>query len=84
MKIFVKVAPRHYERLRSQITSDSPAHEAIERATRIEHSVDGVLFEGYSIPCDENQARIILEAAKQCCPEVTADIEQAIKLGRST
>jgi hypothetical protein len=83
MEIFIKVAPRYYERLRSQIASDSPAHEALNRATRIDHSVDGVLFVGYTIPCDENQARIILETAKQCCPEITHDIEQAIRLGQS-
>jgi hypothetical protein len=32
--------------------------------------------------CDENQARMILEVAKQCCPEIIRNIEQAIKLAR--
>jgi hypothetical protein len=82
MEIFIKVAPRHYEQLRSQIPSESPAHEAIDRATRIDYSLEGVLFEGYNIPCNEEQAQIILETARQCCPEITSDIEHAIRLAR--
>jgi len=80
MDIFVKVARRDYERLRSQIPSDSPAREAIDKATPIDHSIEGVQFEGYNIPCDENQARILIEIAKQYCPEIIRDIERAIRL----
>ena len=70
MKIIIKAAPRDYRRLRSYIPADSPAYEAMEKATRLDYSLDGVLFAGYSIPRDEEQARIILEIAKRCCPEV--------------
>jgi hypothetical protein len=83
MNKFIKVAPRHYERLRSQIPTESPAREAIDKATRIDHAVEGVLFEGYNIPCDEDQARILLETAKQYCPDIVRDIEEALKLSRS-
>jgi hypothetical protein len=83
MNIFIKVAPRHYERLRSQIPTESSAHEAINKATRIDHAVEGVLFEGYNIACDEDQARILLETAKQCCPEIVSHIEEALRLVRS-
>jgi hypothetical protein len=82
MNIFIKVSPRHYEQLRRQIHPGSSAHEAIDRATRIDHSLDGVLFEGYNIPCNEEEARIILETAKQSCPEIVPSIEQAIRLAR--
>jgi hypothetical protein len=82
MDIFIKVAPRHYGRLRSHIPSQSPLREAIDKATPIDHAVEGVLFEGYNIPCDEDQARIILETAKQCCPEIVRNIEEAIRLAR--
>jgi hypothetical protein len=83
MEVFIKVAPRHYEQLRSQIHIESPAHEAIDRATRIDYSLEGVLFEGYNIPCNEEQAQIMLETARQCCPEIASDIEYAIRLARS-
>jgi hypothetical protein len=83
MDIFIKVAPRQFERLRNQISTDAPAHEAINKATRIDHAVEGVLFEGYSIPYDEEQARIVLETAKQHCPEIVRDIEQALRQPRS-
>ncbi|MBI4522398.1 MAG: hypothetical protein HY695_01155 [Deltaproteobacteria bacterium] len=69
--------------MRSRIPRDSPAHEAFEKATRVDHSIEGVLFEGYSLPCDENQARIILEIAGRCCPEIIPDIEKAIKLAQA-
>jgi hypothetical protein len=83
MDIFIKVAPRQFERLRSQIPTESPAHEAINKATRIDHAVEGVLFEGYSIPCDEDQAHLLLETAKQYYPEIVPNIEEALRLFRN-
>jgi hypothetical protein len=83
MDVFIKVAPRQYERLRNQISPDSRAHAAIDNATRIDHAIEGVRFEGYNIPCDEDQARIILEVAKQYCPEAIPAIEEAMSLARS-
>ena len=83
MEVFVKLGPQAYHRLRQHISVESPAHEAIERASRIDHSLEGVLFSGYSIPCNEQQARLLLEVAKQFCPEIVLDIEKAIKLAES-
>ncbi len=83
MEIFIKLAPRAYKQLRSHISTESVAHEAIEKASRIDHSLEGVVFAGYSIPCNEEQARIILEIAEQYCPEIVSDIEKAITLARS-
>jgi hypothetical protein len=82
MEVFIKVAPRHYQQLRSQIPSESRAREAIDRATRIDHSLEGLIFEGYSIPCDEEQAEIVLATAKQYCPEIVSEIEHAIAHAR--
>jgi hypothetical protein len=82
MEIFIKIPPRAYNRLRSHVPADSSAHEAIEKASRIDHSVEGVLFAGYSIPCNEEQAQIILEIAKQYCAEIVPDIEKTITLAR--
>jgi hypothetical protein len=78
MQIFIKLATGDYTRLRSHIPLHSAAHEAIEKATRIEHSLDGLLFAGYSIPCDAEQARTILETARRSCPDMISKIEQAI------
>jgi hypothetical protein len=83
MEIFIKIAPRAYDRLRSHVPIESAAHEAIENASRIDHSIEGVLFAGYSIACSEEQARVILEIARQCCPEIVPDVEQAMTLARS-
>lgn len=83
MEIFLKIPPRAYIRLRSYIPTDSPAHEAIEKASRIDHAVEGVVFAGYSIPCNEQQLRIIFEVAKKCCPEIIPDVEKALTRARS-
>ena len=50
--------------------ANSPAREAINKASRIEHALEGIQFEGYTITCNENEAEIILGIAKQCCPDV--------------
>jgi hypothetical protein len=81
MEVCIRIPPRYYERLWSRIPEDSRAREAIEKATCIHQASDGVLSEGYSIPCDENQARILLAAAVEYCPEVVPDIEKALARG---
>ncbi len=79
MEVFIKIAQRYYERLQKEIPPGSAAHEAFAKATPIEYSLDGVEFEGANIPCDESQAKIILDTARRCCPEIVRDVEQAIK-----
>jgi hypothetical protein len=78
----IKIALWVYKRLRSDIPTESAAREVIEHASRIDHSIEGVLFAGYAIRCNEEQARVILETAKQCCPEVVRNIEEAITLAQ--
>jgi hypothetical protein len=82
MEIYIKFAPRDYERLRNLIPAASPAREAIDNATRVDHALEGVLFEGYTVPCNGDQARAIREIAEQNCPELIPTIEQAIDLAR--
>jgi hypothetical protein len=82
MEIFIKLAPRDYSRLRSHVPIESAAYEAVEKASRIDHYLEGVSFRGYTIRCDERQARIILEIAKQCCPEIVPDIDRAMMLAQ--
>ena len=82
MEIFIKLAPKHYEQLRSRIPATSPARQFLSKATRIDYSIEGVLFEGYSVPCDEQQTSVLLEVTKQCCPEIFPYVEQAIGIAR--
>lgn len=83
MEILIKLAPRDYKQLRSHVPIESAAYEAIENASRIDHSLEGVSFRGYTIRCDERQARIILEIAKQCCPDIVPDIDHAMTHAQS-
>ena len=67
MQINIKIASREYHRLREQVPADSVAREALDKATRIDHSLEGVLFAGYVIPCNVEQACVIREIAAHRC-----------------
>jgi hypothetical protein len=84
MEIHIKMTPAQYQRLRNAYPIDSPVRDIIDNARRVDHAIEGVLFAGYTIVCDEEQAGIFLDTARQCCPEVLPSIEQAIKLARSS
>ena len=82
MEIAIKLATRDFERLRAGATANSPVLKTIEKAVPIDHAVEGVLFRGYEIPCNEVQAQGIIELAKRCCPEIIPDIEKALRAAR--
>lgn len=82
MDLFIELAPKHYEQLRSRIPGPSAAHRFLSRATRIDYSIEGIVFEGYSFPCKVDQTGILLEACERYCPENLPDIQQAIRLAR--
>jgi hypothetical protein len=82
MQIIIKIASRPYQQLRDAIPADSIAREAIEKASRIDHSLEGVLFAGYTITCNHDQAQIIRQLATRCCPEIIPTVEQALTLAR--
>ena len=48
MEISIKVNSQDYQRLRGQMPANSPAREAIDKASRIEHALEGIQFEGYA------------------------------------
>ena len=48
MEISIKVNSQDYQRLRRQMPANSPAREAINKASRIEHALEGIQFEGYA------------------------------------
>jgi hypothetical protein len=82
VEISIKLSPADFETIRDGTPHGSIAHQAIDRATRIEHALGGVLFEGYDVLCDEAQARAILDAARRCCPHAVHEIEKAIAFAR--
>ena len=82
MEVHIKLAPAQYERLRNSYPVDSPVRDLIDNARRLDHAIEGVLFAGYTIVCNEEQAWIFVETARQCCPDVIPQIEQAIKLAQ--
>ena len=83
MEILIKLGSGEYDQLRTHIPEGSSAREAVERATRIDYSVGGVLFEGYTILCDEDAARGLQQTAAHYCPEIIPKIQEAVRLARS-
>ena len=83
MEISIKIGSREFDELRTHVPDGSSAREAVERATRIDYSVGGVLFEGYTILCDEDGARGLQETAAHYCPEIVPKIQEAVRLARS-
>ena len=83
MEILIKLGSGEYHQLRSHIPDGSSAREAVERATRIDYSVGGVLFEGYTVLCDEDAARGLQEIAAHHCPEIVRKIQEAVRLAKS-
>ena len=83
MEILIKLGSGEYDQLRTHIPEGSSAREAVERATRIDYSVGGVLFEGYTILCDEDAARGLQQTAAHYCPEIVSKIQEAVRLARS-
>jgi hypothetical protein len=83
VEISIKVGSREYDELRTHVPDGSSAHEAIERATKIDYSVGGVLFEGYTIVCDEDAVRGLQETATHYCPEIVPKIQQEVLRARS-
>ena len=83
MEILIKLGSGEYDQLRTHIPEGSSAREAVERATRIDYSVGGVLFEGYTILCDEDVARGLQQTAAHYCPEIVPKIQEAVRLARS-
>jgi hypothetical protein len=83
VEILIKLGSGEYDQLRTHIPEGSSAREAVERATRIDYSVGGVLFEGYTILCDEDAARGLQQTAAHYCPEIVPKIQEAVRLARS-
>jgi hypothetical protein len=83
MEVHIKMTPAQYKRLCNSYPIDSPVRDLIDNARRLDHAIEGVLFAGYTIVCNQDQARIFLETARKCCPEVIPQIEQAIKLAQA-
>jgi hypothetical protein len=78
MEVVVKLSKSSYRRLRGHVPADCAAYEPMEKATAFEHSMEGVLFAGYTIACDDRQARALLEIARRHCPEAIAEIEKTL------
>jgi hypothetical protein len=84
METTIKISSHDYRELRRHIPVESPAREAIDKATPIAHALEGIDFEGYAVTCTEEQAEIIFGIAKQYCPDMIPEIESGVALTQPT
>mgnify|MGYP003694420803 CR=1 FL=1 len=78
MNIFIKVAPRYYERLRGQIPNQSPAREAIDKATRIDHAVEGCCLKATTFPVTKTKRASFSKQPSNPAPRLSATLRKSL------
>jgi hypothetical protein len=77
MNIFIKVAPRYYERLQVKSPTSLPP---VRRSTRRREliTLSRVLFEGYNIPCDETKHASFSKQPSNPAPRLSATLRKSL------
>jgi hypothetical protein len=75
MKPLVELPIEHYESLLKRASEDSPLYFRLKIAIKTNTGTIATL-------CDLDEAEMLLQAAKQFCPDVVPQIEKAIRLAR--
>jgi hypothetical protein len=84
MVVVVGLARADYERLLHSVPPEAPAFTVLRRCPELYRwGHEEPLFKCVIIECSCDQATVLLEAAKQHCPEAVADIEYGLKLSRT-
>jgi hypothetical protein len=81
LKILIEIRREHYDPLLTWVAKDSPLYSAMINAVIVRYSGQGgpVMM----MVCEDDEARALLDIAKQFYPDVAAEIEQAIQLKRA-
>ena len=76
---------RHdYEQLLQNLPPESPAFTVLSRCPELYRwGREAPLFKCVIIECSQDEAIVLLEAAKQSCEQAVVDIEYGIKLSRA-
>jgi hypothetical protein len=82
MKVRIQLTPEEYHRLKDHIPKRSRAYSALKNATELIGFINAPPLQ-FSIQCDESDAQVLLESAKDHCPVALQKIEASISLSRS-
>ena len=84
MLIIIGLARPDYEQLLHNVAPEAPAFNVLRRCPELARwGSEGPLFKCVIIECHPDEATLLLEAAKQHCPEAIADIEYGLRLSRT-
>ena len=71
MKPVIAISIEHYESLLKRATEDSPLYLRLKNAVKMANTV--------VILCDLEQAAMLLQVAKNFCPDAVPQIQRAIR-----
>ena len=84
MVVVIGLARADYEQLLQNVSGEAPAFAVLRRCPELHRwGREEPLFKCVIIECDEDEALVLLEAAKQHCARAIADIEYGLKLSRA-
>ena len=84
MIVVIGLARADYEQLLHKVPPEVPAFTVLRRCPELYRwGREEPLFKCVIIECSRNEALVLLDAAKQHCPEAVADIEYGLKLSRA-
>ena len=84
MLVTIGLARSNYEQLLNNLPPESPAFTVLSRCPELYRwGREAPLFKCVVIECNQDEAIVLLEAAKQYCKQAIDDIEYGIKLSRA-
>jgi hypothetical protein len=84
MKITIGLARADYEQLLQNIMPEASAYTVLRKCPELARwSHERPLFKCVILECTEDEAIVLLEAAKEHCPQAVRDIEYGLKLSRA-
>ena len=84
MVVVIGLARADYEQLLEKVPSEAPAFAVLRRCPELSRwGREEPLFKCVIIECTRDEAIVLLEAAKEDCPQAVADIEYGLKLSQA-
>jgi hypothetical protein len=83
VKILVDIWMEHYDRIVAQVDRDSRLYAILMNGVVVYDRQSATPKKMVKVLCENSEAGIILDAAKNLCPEAACDIEQSIALCRT-
>jgi hypothetical protein len=72
IKVLIEMSPEHHHSLLKRASEASPVYFRLKNAVKTESN-------SILVPCNEDEAKMLLQVAKHFCPDAVSAIEAAIK-----